>query len=259
MKNGNWVFWTFGIGSVIFMGVTLYFNYNYAVKLGIERQGLFGDMFGASNALFTGLSFVGLILTILLQRQELKDTREEVKKQGDTLRNQRFDMSFFSLLNLHHDIVGKIETKKENKKNDQVISITVTSGRKVFNDAFAGLMTYIKDTDDYEYHYSKFHERSIYNFDHYFRNLYQIIKMIDDMIFSSDELDNFNEKYKYVSIVKGQLSQHELAMIFYNTIYSKGHKEFIPFITRYHLFSNANQDYILDKYKDFYSKEAYFE
>lgn len=79
MKNVNWVFWTFGIGSVILMGVTLYFNYEYAANLGIEKQGVFGDMFGASNALFTGLSFVGVIIAILLQGQALKFQRHELE------------------------------------------------------------------------------------------------------------------------------------------------------------------------------------
>ena len=37
--------------------------------------GPFGDMFGAVNALFSGLAFGGVIVAILLQRQELKAQR----------------------------------------------------------------------------------------------------------------------------------------------------------------------------------------
>ena len=36
-----------------------------------QDRGLFGDMFGAMNALFGGLAFAGIIYTILLQRVEL--------------------------------------------------------------------------------------------------------------------------------------------------------------------------------------------
>ncbi|WP_312176419.1 hypothetical protein [Chryseobacterium sp.] len=61
MKNNNWVLWLIGIGSVVFMSIVLWQNYLYASDLGKDYQGLFGDMFGASNALFTGLSFVGVI------------------------------------------------------------------------------------------------------------------------------------------------------------------------------------------------------
>lgn len=129
MKNGNWVFWTFGIGSVIFMGVTLYFNYNYAINLGIQEQGLFGDMFGASNALFTGLSFVGVIIAILLQKQELKlqrkeleltrkemeQTRDEFVTQNYTLKLQQFENTFFQMLKMLEDIVKRQKYEEINK------------------------------------------------------------------------------------------------------------------------------------------------
>jgi hypothetical protein len=44
-----------------------------------EKQGQFGDSFGAINALFSGLAFAGIIATILLQRKELVLQREELK------------------------------------------------------------------------------------------------------------------------------------------------------------------------------------
>jgi hypothetical protein len=54
----------------------------------VENAGVAGDMFGAANALFSGLAFACLILALRmqreelsLQRQELKDTRDEFAKQ----------------------------------------------------------------------------------------------------------------------------------------------------------------------------------
>jgi len=41
-------------------------------------RGQFGDMFGAVNALFSGLAFGGVIVAILLQRRELELQREEL-------------------------------------------------------------------------------------------------------------------------------------------------------------------------------------
>src|SRR5689334_15440351 len=65
------------------------------------EQGQFGDMFGAVNALFSGLAFAGIIYTILLQREELgaqrkelKQTRKEFKIQNATLKQQRFENTF---------------------------------------------------------------------------------------------------------------------------------------------------------------------
>ena len=46
-----------------------------------EERGQFGDMFGAVNALFSGLAFAGLILTLILQRKELTLQRDELDKK----------------------------------------------------------------------------------------------------------------------------------------------------------------------------------
>lgn len=43
-----------------------------------EARGQFGDVFGAVNALFSGLAFAGLITAILLQREDLELQREEL-------------------------------------------------------------------------------------------------------------------------------------------------------------------------------------
>lgn len=41
-------------------------------------RGTFGDLFGAVNALFSALAFAVLIYTIILQRMEIKQNREEI-------------------------------------------------------------------------------------------------------------------------------------------------------------------------------------
>jgi uncharacterized membrane protein len=49
-------------------------------------RGTFGDMFGSVNALFSGLALAGIILTILLQRQELSLQRQELKYTREELK-----------------------------------------------------------------------------------------------------------------------------------------------------------------------------
>ena len=43
------------------------------------QRGQFGDLFGACNALFSGLAFAGLIYAILLQREDLALQRSELE------------------------------------------------------------------------------------------------------------------------------------------------------------------------------------
>lgn len=82
---------------------------------GVER-GVFGDKFGAINSLFSGLAFAGIIFTIFLQKRELKlqreelaETRDEFIQQNETLKKQRFENTFFQLVQLHTDIVDKLK------------------------------------------------------------------------------------------------------------------------------------------------------
>ncbi len=45
---------------------------------GWSERGTFGDLFGAVNALFSGLAFAALLYTIVLQREEIKQNRNEI-------------------------------------------------------------------------------------------------------------------------------------------------------------------------------------
>ncbi|GAA5445405.1 hypothetical protein Misp06_03608 [Microbulbifer sp. NBRC 101763] len=94
-------------------------------------------MFGAVNALFSGLAFAGLIYTIILQknelglqREELRLTRDEIKAQKKELQNQNlqlehqnFEATFFQMTRLHNELLAEI---------DITLSKQTHQGRDVF-------------------------------------------------------------------------------------------------------------------------------
>lgn len=53
------------------------------------KSGTFGDTFGALNALFSGLALAGVIVTILIQRTELKNQRIELSLQRNEMKETR--------------------------------------------------------------------------------------------------------------------------------------------------------------------------
>lgn len=66
------------------------------------------EPFEGADSLFAALAFAAIIYTILLQREELQATREELsgqrlqlERQGDLLVSQQFNDSFFKLLEFH--------------------------------------------------------------------------------------------------------------------------------------------------------------
>lgn len=91
-------------------------------------------------------------------------------------------------------------------------------------------------------------------FDHYFRDLYRIIKFIDE----SPLITDFEDRYQYTSIVRGQLSRYELLWLFYNGLSVYGRDKFKPLIERYALLKNIREDLLVKETdKDLYAPSAY--
>lgn len=55
---------------------------------GWDHRGQFGDLFGAVNALFSGLAFAGVAYALVLQRKELEMQREELEESRRDLSTQ---------------------------------------------------------------------------------------------------------------------------------------------------------------------------
>jgi hypothetical protein len=123
-------------GSIIIISfiiiIVLWFaNLIVGIKLDSNKRGVFGDMFGAVNALFSGLAFAGIIISLYMQQSELKLQRKELKLQrkelsstnkefhiqNQTMELQKFENTFFNMLSIHHQIVRDIDYKLESIYN----------------------------------------------------------------------------------------------------------------------------------------------
>lgn len=247
-----------------------------------EERGTFGDMFGAINALFSGLAFAGLIVTLLyqkeelaLQRDELRETREEMarqrtefEEQNKTLKRQRFENTFFNMLSLQQEIVANLSYDEVERvidyrnplKND--VRHTSYRGRTIFREIYLNLT--VSTTNQHSYNgirqairvntYAIYSEiSSTTRFDHYFRHLYRIYKYVD----TSDLIAN-NERYDYACIIRSQLSDYELVMLFYNCLTANGRAKFKPLIERYAIFNNLRQELLAkSEDKSLYAEKAY--
>ncbi|KAA0547561.1 hypothetical protein FZW96_11985 [Bacillus sp. BGMRC 2118] len=101
-------------------------------------------------------------------------------------------------------------------------------------DSFLIAPLYELKVQAYEQLYSK-HENL---FGHYYRNLYHIVKLIQEQKFNVDREINEKEQRKYRGILRAQLSSHELLMIFYNIVYSKKGEKFKDLIEGTNFFDN---------------------
>lgn len=274
-NNSNYKDLIYGSILFIFVIALWYFSWQYidnsVVSIDfeltdIEARGLFGDKFGAINALFSSLAFAGIIFTIFLQKRELKLQREEMEetrgefiKQNDTLIRQKFENTFFQLVNLFNSIVNSIDLR--NSK-----SIVTTSGRDCFVTFHKRLERYLEklileDGTPFSSIDQSTIEQAIKAYDtlyvsnrsdlsHYFRTFYHIIKFVEN-----SEIDN---KKQYIAIARAQLSSHEQIILFYNCLHENGIEKFKPLIETHSLFKNIDDSLILNiGHLDEYSDGAY--
>ena len=111
------------VGVLVFILIVMGLNFSYASTLGKDK-GLFGDLFGASNALFSGLALAGVVLALILQAKDLDNQRKELKKAAEAhveqleLNNrvQEFNAKVHSM-NLGFTMLSHIIDNEELSKN----------------------------------------------------------------------------------------------------------------------------------------------
>ena len=80
----------FIIISIILLLVTIGFPFIVNIFYPpVKDSPSLGDSYGTLNTLFSGLAFAGIIVTILIQKNELKHQREELALQREEMKNTR--------------------------------------------------------------------------------------------------------------------------------------------------------------------------
>jgi len=223
-----------------------------------------------------------------LQETELKNQKEQFKAQQDSIKRQNFESSFYQLLNLYGETVSQVKAIGV-KRDFGVSSIgpQPLQGRECFQEFHRRLSAIYKSPYDYseevakeinmlvsEKHnpasqtaalitsvvaYQNFYNKGGHqeSLGHYFRTLYHVFKFIDD----SKAFAEYEDKRRYTSLVRAQLSAYELALLFYNGLAPfPAHEanKFKPLIERYGLLEHLDENLLLDKsHKDFYAPSAY--
>jgi hypothetical protein len=171
---------------------------------------------GAIGSLLSGLAIAGVAYTLSLQRQAL-----------DRVGRQSFESMLVQLIGFHHAILGGIHVNYGN---------TIFEGRSALRHLTEILDSVVnvrqKDEEDgpnlhaVRRLYEQFYRSNGVHLDHYFRNLYHIIKYIDE--------EGGPKAHRYTSLVRAQLSASELILLFYDGLSKEGEK-FKPLIEKYAL------------------------
>ena len=175
-----------------------------------ESFGAWGDFFGGVlNPILTFLTFMGLLITIILQQTELREAREEFKGQKEALENQQiemkiqsFDNKFFQMMNFFTEMRKEIKISTLRKDFESDIYNDYNSYNKQKKKSSRTLLSFFNN---------QFHSKNS-QFKYYFLNLYQILKYIDE------DIPNQKLSKKYINFLRAQLSTDELILLAYNAI-----------------------------------------
>ena len=88
--------------------------------------------------------------------------------------------------------------------------------------------------------YNKFHQEHQFRIGHYFRNLYQILRFINDSR-ARDE-----DKKLYGRLVRAQLSSNELFLLFYNCLSEVGVEKFKPLVEKFAMLQHVPRESLID-------------
>ncbi|NVJ98875.1 MAG: putative phage abortive infection protein [Alphaproteobacteria bacterium] len=250
--------------------------------INVGNRGTFGDMFGGLTSLFSGFAFAGIVISIFMQREELELTREtledqrqeleltrttleaqkaEMVQQNQTLGRQQFENTFYQLLAYFNTYIGEIKVGRHEGRinftiwmNDIVQKwrqIRQNAGDQLSRESKAILETKLteleiaKQFSDWFYEGSpSFHPNgSLFSkapdgIHTYFRMLFNIFIYVSE----SDLTDG--QKQFYIGIVRAQISDSELFMIFYYCLKPEG-EQYRQFAEEFRFFKNLNVDNLL--------------
>lgn len=262
MENINWIKKFIFVSVIVlllwlltFIGVCLW------IKDWPER-GQFGDLFGSINALFSGLAFAGMIITLHqqhedlnYQRKSIEQTNEEMKRQTEefdlqnqTLKRQQFDNTFFELLRMLQTITNNLVLDFDfyDEQSHKVMKMGC-SGKNVFHELFI-FRTHKTLIPNYDYLESLEVEIQEMNLNvvfgrydmaflyHYFLFIYRVVKFVDE----SKLLASYNDRYNYIAYLRSTLSNYETVVLYYYGLTDIGSKKFKPLAERYSLFKNLD-------------------
>jgi len=215
-----------------------------------QNWGNFGSYLqGTTGSLFALAGFLVIFVAFLVQYDQLKDQKEELKDQKAQIQRQNFESSLFELLNLQNEIVKDLSGEEEHRVLEHggyALHYTPTNGRLCFKkwykrdlqDAYIAKPIAVDEDKRIEAAWAKFFEKTQDSIGHYFLHLYHVLNFID--------ASGMPDKRPYTRIVRAQLSQYELLLLFYNCL-QPANRSFHDLVVKYGLLKSIAKELLLNK------------
>ena len=198
------------------------------------RDGVFGDSFGSLNALFSGMAFSGLVVTLFMQRKELALQRSDLEEAKRNAVNQQVESQFYNMLTLQQNIVSSFDLKKKGE--------LLYSGRDCFKAWYRFLESEYHESIEEDYERLEIAYELMWlkyqgDLSLYFRSLYSVFRFISE--------SGHPDALKFGGIVRSFLSDFELVMLYYNCLSRQG-VGFKKYISEFKVFDNLDVNMLID-------------
>ncbi|KQV94612.1 hypothetical protein ASC87_26050 [Rhizobacter sp. Root1221] len=211
--------------------------------IGKSSFGEWGDFFGGVlNPLFTLLTFTGVLITIVLQQTELRESRVEMRRSADALheqnksmQRQNFEATFFQMLAVHTSLVNAIDLVDEHNRitrGRDCFSVFYTRFNKIYREQASKENGKYTDERVLKRSYQIFWKVHQVELGHYFRYLYNIVRYVKEAPFVDGP---------YIRLIRAQLSDQETLLLFYNCIASQHGSRFKALAEDFALLDNMPQ------------------
>lgn len=251
--------------AVLLINLTSFY---FATETTPVSFGSFGDFFGGIlNPIFTFLMLISLVVTIVLQKNELSLARKEFSRTADSLHSQnqnlelqRFENTFFKLLDYYEHCRNDVQCIIMNTNittqgrdafksmfeifRDEYMSDTIMKNYGQINQPSFSIKGNCHNLDGIKDAYDKFYsDRYGEELGQYFLTIYNILKFVD-------RAKSIESKKLYSNLLRAQLSRYELLLLFYNVISFDKENKMKPLIMRFGIMKYLDSQYIPEQNKD---------
>ncbi|KQN32370.1 hypothetical protein ASE92_17340 [Pedobacter sp. Leaf41] len=207
-----------------------------------------------------------IVLTLNIQKDQFTDNQRFIEKQ-------QFETTFFNMLNVLHNIKLSMKKKviinfiEEHPEGQNFIDYAIEELSKEYNSVYGAInpqsqLAIIFEKiqqnkkieslerevirDDINNSYLIFYKNFHAELGHYFRYLYNLLQ------FTLKNRKPQNDHVEYINLIQAQLSNNELALLYYNVLSDKGlnrNKEynFFNILDEYNFFENIDQNSLIKR------------
>jgi len=231
----------FAVVGLVALGLFLFWpqlvvHWSSAMAVGSERQsslGQFGDMFGALTALFSTLTFLALLVTLLMERETNREQHALITKQA-------FESTYFHLLRVFQDsrpaeLLLSARPGENQRHLTTHVAIQLAAGIASASHRLIDMGEQERQMTLWEWHYKEIYEVNQDTLGPFFRALYHWLKFVRE----SGSSFGPREERRYANMARAQLSNAEAVLLAVNCLAYSG-SGLTEFVYRYSLLKHLS-------------------